>query len=164
MNRSGPPPQYTHLLSVIVLRLLIVPFVGWGGMLSEILAHSKSGFWSFSLSQSFGAVTNLLDWRQNFTSSSSLKYQPLPTIKHLTFSFETVLCLLGRATGCEVGRENVDVLSHAAQESRFKKSLKKHSLRCKDASSNKIRVECSVNSVGILKVRISKSGSKSFNS
>ena len=38
MNRSVPPPQYTHLLSVIVLRLLIVPFVGWGGMLSEILA------------------------------------------------------------------------------------------------------------------------------
>ncbi|MGD1927308.1 MAG: potassium channel family protein [Leptolyngbyaceae cyanobacterium] len=53
MNRSVSPPQYTHLLSVIVLRLLIVPFVGWGGMLSEILASFLFFYMTILIIQSY---------------------------------------------------------------------------------------------------------------
>ncbi|MEL6764719.1 MAG: hypothetical protein AAFO87_13910, partial [Cyanobacteria bacterium J06607_6] len=53
MNRSVPPPQYTHLLSVIVLRLLIVPFVGWGGILSEILASFLFFYMTLLIIQSY---------------------------------------------------------------------------------------------------------------
>ncbi|NEQ43811.1 MAG: hypothetical protein F6K00_09740 [Leptolyngbya sp. SIOISBB] len=53
MNRSVSPPQYTHLLSVIVLRLLIVPFVGWGGILSEILASFLLFYMTLLIIQSY---------------------------------------------------------------------------------------------------------------
>lgn len=52
-NRVVPRPQYTHLLSIIVLRLLIVPFVGLGGIIGEILASFLFFHMTFLIIQSY---------------------------------------------------------------------------------------------------------------
>src|SRR5262249_26694287 len=44
------------------------------------LAHVKLGSISRARTQRLGAWTRRLDWRQNFTSHSSRKYHPLPTM------------------------------------------------------------------------------------
>src|SRR5262245_51969062 len=46
----------------------------------QTLAQVKAGSRARARSQILGAWTRRLDWRQNFTSSSSRKYQPLATM------------------------------------------------------------------------------------
>src|SRR5438067_5678482 len=64
-------------------------------------AQVKDGSAARAVSQIFVACTSLFDWRQNFTSHSSRKYQPLATMPCSlgTFPVKNVACAVHVTAG-----------------------------------------------------------------